>query len=65
MVDNNNILSSLLTEAKTLDNDANLKQISILLGHRSVQQTADTYQHTSKRLAEDAVGKLPSILADI
>jgi hypothetical protein len=48
-----------------LDNDFNLKQISILLGHRLVQQTVDTYQHTSIRLKEDAVGKLSSILADI
>jgi integrase len=50
---------------KMLDNGADLKHVSILLGHRSVQQTADTYQHTSKRLAEEAVGKLPSILAEI
>jgi integrase len=50
---------------KMLDNGADLKHVSILLGHRSVQQTADTYQHISKRLVEKAVGKLPSILAEI
>lgn len=46
-----------------LDNGADLKHVSILLGHKSVQQTVDTYQHTSKRLAEEALQKLPSILS--
>lgn len=46
---------------KLLDNGADLKHVSLLLGHKSVQQTVDTYQHTSKRLTEEAVQKLPSI----
>lgn len=45
-----------------LDNGADLKHVSLLLGHKSVQQTVDTYQHKSKKLAEDAVNKIPSIL---
>ena len=46
---------------KLLDNGADLKHVSSLLGHKSVQQTVDTYQHTSIKLSEDAVRKLPSI----
>lgn len=49
---------------KMLDAGADLKHVSVLLGHKSVQQTADTYQHTSKRLTDDAVSKLPSVFDD-
>ena len=49
---------------KLLDNGADLKHVSVLLGHRSVQQTVDTYQHFSQRLSEEAVGKLPSIFEE-
>ena len=45
-----------------LDNGADLKHVSTLLGHKSIQQTVDTYQHTSKKLSEETVQKLPSIL---
>jgi integrase len=48
---------------KLLDNGADLKHVSCLLGHKSVQQTVDTYQHTSRRLSEEAVQKLPSVLS--
>lgn len=47
---------------KLLDNAADLKHVSLLLGHKSVQQTVDTYQHTSKKLSSEAVKKLPSVL---
>lgn len=47
---------------KLLDNGADLKHVSSLLGHRSIQQTVDTYQHLSKRLSEDAIQRLPSVL---
>jgi integrase len=50
--------------SKLLDNGADLKHVSILLGHRSVQQTVDTYQHFSQKLSEEAVGKLPSIFEE-
>ena len=46
---------------KLLDNGTDLKHFSILLGHRSVQQTVDTYQHNSQRLSDEVVGKLLSI----
>ena len=46
---------------KLLDNGADLKHVSSLLGHKSVQQTVDTYQHLSRRLTKEAVDKLPSI----
>jgi len=49
---------------KLLDNGADLKHVSSLLGHKSVQQTVDTYQHLSRRLTEETVQKLPSILTD-
>ena len=47
---------------KLLDNEADLKHVSLLLGHKSVQQTVDTYQHKSKKLSSAAVKKLPSVL---
>lgn len=47
---------------KLLDNEADLKHVSILLGHKSVQQTVDTYQHKSKKLSSAAMKKLPSVL---
>jgi len=46
---------------KLLDNGADLKHVSTLLGHKSIQQIADTYQHLSSKLSKEAVGKLPSI----
>ncbi len=49
---------------KLLDNGADLKHVSNLLGHKSVQQTVDTYQHLSRRLTEETVQKLPSIFDD-
>ena len=49
---------------KLLDNGADLKHVSTLLGHKSVLQTVDTYQHTSRRLTEEAVKRLPSIFED-
>lgn len=46
---------------KMLDNGADLKHVSTLLGHKSVQQTVDTYQHLSSKLTREALEKLPSI----
>ncbi len=47
---------------KLLDNGADLKHVSNLLGHKSIQQTVDTYQHLSKSLTKETMQKLPSIL---
>jgi len=49
---------------KLLDNGADFKHVSSLLGHKSVQQTVDTYQHTSRKLTKKALSKLPSIFEE-
>ncbi|SDP29287.1 tyrosine-type recombinase/integrase [Desulforhopalus singaporensis] len=46
---------------KLLSNGADLKHVSSLLGHKSIQQTVDKYQHLSRQLTEDALKKLPTI----
>jgi integrase len=40
---------------KLLDNGADLKHVSSLLGHKSVQQTVDAYQHLSRRMTEESM----------
>ena len=45
-----------------LDNGADLKHVSSLLGHKSVQQTVDAYQHLARRMTEESMQKIPSIL---
>ena len=49
---------------KLLDNGADLKHVSSLLGHKSVQQKVDTYQQLSRRQTEETVQKIPSIFDD-
>jgi integrase len=40
---------------KLLDNGADLKHVSSLLGDKSVQQTVDAYQHLSRRMTEESM----------
>lgn len=44
-----------------LDNGGDLKTVSQMMGHKSIQQTVDTYQHTSKALQQSTISKLPSL----
>ncbi len=44
-----------------LDQGADLKSVSEMLGHKSVETTLKTYQHTSKELHRQTVKKLPDL----
>ncbi|MEW6290094.1 MAG: tyrosine-type recombinase/integrase [Thermodesulfobacteriota bacterium] len=44
-----------------LDQGADLKSVSEMLGHKSIETTLKVYQHTSKELHRQSIKKLPDL----
>ena len=44
-----------------LDKGADLKSVSEMLGHKSIETTLKVYQHTSKELHRLSIDKLPNL----